>query len=430
MLIRKTCSVCPYCINKIPAYIMEESGEVYLKKECPEHGKFSLLVSKNASFYKKLNNLYFSLFSTPLEQKDYIVHVTNQCNLNCPICLANSNTEGGKGEYEIEELKDFLHQNKDYKIDLMGAEPTMREDLFKIINLVRKSNNIPTLHTNGIKLANFQYLKSLHNAGLREVHFQFDSFNDEVYEKIRGRKLLGCKLKALENIERLSISTDIKMTVVKGLNDNELTKMLNFCVGKDFIKELFFLGCRYLGRAREKNIENCLMPDELLYMFLDQCNKNLNYEDFILFHKIYYRILALFSVRKCFYNRHLLLVKNRDDSDYFPITNLLQLTKIFENIGNGKLINLLKELSRVVVKGENMFSLFSSFDLSNFPDSFLLLGFISACDKYSFDSDIARNCGKGAISSRRGVQPCGALDNINRDCQFQNFEKNEYSSSS
>ena len=55
------------------------------------------------------------------------------------------------------------------------------------------------------------------------------------------------------------------------------------------------------------------------------------------------------------------------------------------------------------------------FNLSCLPRRTLLLGFISACDQYSFDSQIARNCGKGAVSVELGVEDSGAIDNIVRD---------------
>ena len=55
------------------------------------------------------------------------------------------------------------------------------------------------------------------------------------------------------------------------------------------------------------------------------------------------------------------------------------------------------------------------FNLSRLPRKTLLLGFISACDAYSFDYEIAKNCGKGAISTNLGIQDTGAIDNIIRD---------------
>lgn len=422
-VIRITQSVCPVCVRNLPAKVVRQNNKIYLVKSCPKHGKFSLLISKNGHLYKQLNDLYFSLFPGSLLQKDYIVHITNKCNLNCSICLANSNAEGEQAEYPIEKLRQFLKVKKNYKIDLMGTEPTMRKDLAQIIEMVKQSGNITALHTNGIKLADYQYLRELKQAGLDEVHFQFDSFKDSFYENIRGQRLLNTKLKALDNLEKFGIATDLKMTIVRGLNDDELMDVLQFGIKRDFVKEVFFLGCRFLGRAKHKIINNCMMPDELLDNFVNQCDGRINYEDFLTFHRLYYRILKLFSIRKCFYNRHLLLVRNRNGTDYIPITRLLGLKNYFKN-QRAKVLNinleLVKELAYNCIRGNFLkpFKLFKTFRLSDIPKPFLLLGFISACDGYSFDYQIAKNCGKGAISPYRGVEPCGALDNVKRDYKF------------
>ena len=55
------------------------------------------------------------------------------------------------------------------------------------------------------------------------------------------------------------------------------------------------------------------------------------------------------------------------------------------------------------------------FNLSKISKKSIVIGFISACDAYSLDYEIARNCGKGAISTELGIQDSGAIDNVLRD---------------
>jgi len=428
-LVRRTTSICPECFKFTPANIIVTNQKIFLVKTCPDHGDFNLLLSDNPKYYLALNKIYFSLFKHSLPQKEFIVHVTNKCNLNCPICMTDSNSVYYKGEFPVSKLKDFLTNKEGYKIDLMGAEPTMRKDLTEFIRLVKTTGNISALHTNGMKFADFQYLKKLKDAGLNEIHFQFDSFNDEVYKKIRGAKLLKVKLEALYNIRKLSIPTDLKVTVLRGVNDNELGEILKFGLQYNHIKEIFFLGCRYLGRAKKHEFKYCLMPDKLIDLLENQTGGKISRQDFLLFHKIYYRILSIFSIRKCFYNQHLLLFRFGEGKNYIPFTYLLS----WRNYLSGRVFfttnYVLRFLYAVICIffKEGLFSIVSTlrnFNLSKIPENFLLIGCISACDVYSFDSDIARNCGKGAISIQRGVEPSGALDNIRRDCSIN--IKNEY----
>jgi len=185
---RTTTSICPKCFNPVKAFIAEESGAVYLLKECKEHGKFRLLLSSEPDYYLELYDFFFDIMQPEHKQNDFILHLTNKCNLNCPICLANANEY--TDEYPADKLEQFLSKAAEKKkIDIMGAEPTMRADIFDIIKMVKKSNHVCALHTNGIKLSDYDYCKMLKNAGLDEIHLQYDTFNDNANLKIRGKHL-------------------------------------------------------------------------------------------------------------------------------------------------------------------------------------------------------------------------------------------------
>ncbi len=61
---------------------------------------------------------------------------------------------------------------------------------------------------------------------------------------------MSIKLAVLENLEKLSIATDLVVTIVRGLNEKEMVKVLDYGVKHDFVKEVFFLGCRFLVKPR------------------------------------------------------------------------------------------------------------------------------------------------------------------------------------
>lgn len=433
LIIRKTKSVCPVCLRRIETDIVERDDKIYMDKECNKHGGFSLLLSRHPQYYRGLSAFYFPLMSKSFSQHDYIVHLTNRCNLNCSICLADANLYNNNEDYPLESLKEFLKGKRNYKIDLMGAEPTMRGDLPKIVKMVRRTGNIAALHTNGIKIADCGYLKELKKAGLNEVHLQFDGFDDCIYEKIRGKKLLEIKRKALDNLESLNIATDLVATIVRGLNEKEMVKILNFGVEHNFVKEIFFLGCRFLGKAKDLSIEGCMMPDELIDLLEEQTKGEILRQNVFNFQKLYFALLAAFSIRKCFYIQHFLITRNKDG--YVPIDKVFDLEGIQKKLERFKELKLAKSklalhylLSFLAIKfvsSKNFFWLkeflsfgfpfIKGFNLSRLPKRSILLGFISACDAYSLDYEIAQNCGKGAISTELGIQDTGAIDNVLRD---------------
>ena len=431
-IIRATESVCPECGLRIRADVVQKDSRIYMEKACPWHGPFGLLLSNHPDYYRQLSDFYFSLMRRELPQHDYIVHLTNSCNLDCPICLAEANRRATP-DYSLESLSAFLKGKKNYKIDLMGAEPTMRPDLAAVIKAVRDSGNIAALHTNGIKLVDYQYLRELKIAGLDEVHLQFDGFDDAVYELIRGRRLLAEKLKALENLEKLNISTDLVVTVLRGCNEPQMQKVLEYGARHTFVKEIFFLGCRFLGRAKELPLADCYMPDELIDLLESSTAGKISRRKLLGFQKLYFAFLSAFSVRKCFYINHYIVLRTKDG--YKPVDEALDIEAIQANLEKFKKMRLsgsrwavaylifISLFKLVGIKGLLRLKDFLSFgirfitgfNLSCLPRKIILLGFISACDQYSFDSQIAKNCGKGAVSAELGVQDSGAVDNISPD---------------
>lgn len=271
-VIKETKSVCPECIEEIDAKIIEESGSVWMEKKCQKHGEFKALVSKFAPFYeelaryKKKLNPKDRLFQT----REYSIYLTLRCNMNCPICLANANYD----EYEepsMEFIKESISDLKNAHVSLFGGEPTMREDLPEIIRAVKKSGNAPMLFTNGIKIADYGYLKELKDAGLGLVTVPIEGFDKRSNEPIRGQTDLELKLKALENLKKLGITTNLPMLVNRGINEKEMSKLLQYAAENDFVKHISFHSAVPLGRfyvAPEKTI----VRDELIDLLEKQTN--------------------------------------------------------------------------------------------------------------------------------------------------------------
>ena len=161
-IIRKTQSVCPKCIKKIKADLVEEDGKVYMLKKCKGHGRFKVLISTNSVQYKELNKLYFSLDLKNKKQNYYNLYLTLKCNLNCPICYTNANIIK-YNEPSIENIQSTLRKIKNAKIGLWGGEPTLRDDLPILVNYIKKQNPLikVTVLTNAMRLCYEWYSKKL-----------------------------------------------------------------------------------------------------------------------------------------------------------------------------------------------------------------------------------------------------------------------------
>ena len=97
-IIKKTASVCPKCIKKIPAKVIAEKNRIYFIKKCSAHGVFKVLLSENRWYYTELYSLYNTLTKKSKSQspKTYNLFITMDCNLKCPICCVSAPKKTGE----------------------------------------------------------------------------------------------------------------------------------------------------------------------------------------------------------------------------------------------------------------------------------------------------------------------------------------------
>ncbi|MCD6309247.1 MAG: radical SAM protein [Candidatus Eremiobacteraeota bacterium] len=433
-VIRETRSVCPECGIELPARLEKHHDGVFLVRECPQHGLIKVSISRHADEYASLDRYYFSIMKRPLRQRDYIIRLTERCNLQCPICLASSGEFPAHPDLPLSRYRQFLEEEsgRKLKIDLMSAEPTVREDLPEFIKEAKKHGHIVALHTNGIKISDLNYLKSLKEAGLDEVHLQLDGFSEKVNIALRGRKLMDIKMKTLENLEKTNTATDIVMVISPGLNEDQIRPMLDWFENKPFVRELFFLGLRSLGRARKKDHSECLMPSEVIDLVEDASGGLITREKVHRFQKLYFALLSFLGVRKCIYVQHYILLRTpegyRDLSELFNWDrlekHLEKLPKALEKGFFGRLgwgLGLIpivinrKSLPYILDFARLHLRLRMGFDISRIPGRTLLLGFITACDPLIIDEMVANYCGKGELSTDVGFEQSGSRANVKRE---------------
>jgi molybdenum cofactor biosynthesis enzyme MoaA len=236
---------------------------VFLQKECCENE--TVLLDNDAEFFRsiilpfkvkenyiKLGDKYEKLRrkardNTPVTA----LFITSKCNLSCPICYLKYTKYFN--ELSLDEILSILKESRSNTISITGGEPTTREDLPKIIRLISKGGKVVYLCTNGLRLSDKNYVKELKRNGLNKVYFSFDGFRDDIYEVLRGRKLLRLKLKALKNLKEEKIDTCLISAISKGVNDDQILPLLKFaCLNNDFIDEIAFTRL-YTGSVVTKN---------------------------------------------------------------------------------------------------------------------------------------------------------------------------------
>lgn len=469
--LRRTVGRCNDCMAEVPAEVVRDDVEVRLEKHCPDHGTTTQLLSRAPDYWEDLDRFYFTVNHQDYVQRDYIVRMTERCNLACPICLAKANTEDTP-DLDLGGLETLLSERRGIKVDLMAAEPTLRDDLEDWIRRVKATGNIAALHTNGLKLANRDYARRLAEAGVDEVFVQFDGFDEDAHRVLRGRPLVKARLAAMKNLRELGIATSLIVVIARGVNEAEIAKTYRYALrpDNDHIREVFFMGLRLLGSARDAMVgvssgagasadgangsdlgEMAMMPDELIDLLCSQ-EPSIRRDDIRAFNKLYFSMLSAFKVKKCLYVQHYMVAREHgagpalapgqvvpDRAHGTPIAALLDLPGLEQaaeqyaatfdrhpQLARARLMasvarhGVTRETARMfadLVRLQNLFR--TGMNLQKVPRRFLILGFITACDPHNFDAQVAINCGKGELSSDGGFVESGAVANVSREARFE-----------
>ena len=247
-----TISLCPTCYKEIPAELFVQDGQLWMRKTCPVHGETEALCERNAAFWYSSHQKFTDDERLKIYNSTTIIESTDRCNLNCKQCYHEPNNKlvDKPAEYIIAKALSVSTPI----VSLMGAEPTVREDLPYILSQIRINGKYPSIYTNGIKISDREYLESLMRAGLHSLSVSVhtaDYHNEKIYNKVIQGLMNAVELKQkmaqisftvtnLENELKNAIETILKLRY-SGV------KPLNFCIrtpaeiGKDFDgdKEIF-----------------------------------------------------------------------------------------------------------------------------------------------------------------------------------------------
>ncbi len=291
--LHETLALCPMCLKELPAKVYADADSVvWMERTCAEHGIFTTRIWPEANHYSWLRSLSFPKttpdgvtssdkpcpFSCGLcgrhERRSTLleIEVTQKCNLRCPVCFMSA--EDGEGDPSIEEIDDMYEAiitavGADGAVQITGGEPTCRGDLADIISLGREKGFWGIeINTNGLVIASRDgYLEKLVEAGLTGVYLSFDGLTGDVYETTCGRDILKEKLKVVERCREAGVQCVLAMTIIAGVNDEQLGDVLRFCLDNaDTIAGLALQPAFTSGRFSAQRAMPMSMGDVIFYL--------------------------------------------------------------------------------------------------------------------------------------------------------------------
>ena len=271
-----TISLCHTCHRQLSAKIVFDEGKVWMRKHCPEHGFQQSVIATDIDYYKQIRNYNKASeyprvphtrthYGCPLdcgicpdhEQHSCLtlIELTDRCNLSCPTCYASSSPTHGRHRTlaEIEFMLDAVVKSEGEPdvVQLSGGEPTIHPDFFQVLDMakIRPIRHL-MVNTNGIRIAQdpgFAERLATYMPDF-EIYLQFDSFKPEVLTKLRGKDLSDIRLKALEKLNALNLSTTLVVTLERGQNEDEIGRIIEFALQQRCVRGVTFQPTSVSGR--------------------------------------------------------------------------------------------------------------------------------------------------------------------------------------
>jgi tetraether lipid synthase len=281
-VLRSTTSICPLCKRLLNAQLLERGGKVVLSRVCPDHGLFEAVVYGDVERYLEVQRFNKPGEEPPERQTETargcphdcgicpehaqhtclgIIEVNTACNLDCPICFADSGT--GPQEHgfsltleQVELMLDaFVRaEGEPEAVQLSGGEPSIHPQILDMLRAAR-DRGIPLvmLNTNGIRLARDpRFAPALAEIGVH-VYLQFDGLREETQLQIRGKDLTEEKLRALDRCAEAGLTVSLAAAVERGVNEAEVGEIVRFGIDHPAVTGVFFQPVTHSGRFRPES---------------------------------------------------------------------------------------------------------------------------------------------------------------------------------
>lgn len=416
--IEATISLCPHCLKRVDAKIVSEAGHIFLLKYCPEHGEQKEILEEDAVYYSK-RLLYtkpgavsktqtvrqkgcpFDCGLCPEHEQHScigLIEVTSNCDLKCPLCYAGS----GRGEFlaleTIDKMLDFFLDSEFGNAEILqisGGEPTTHPQIIDIIKLARKKAiKYIMLNTNGLRLAaDEEFVKDLSQfVGGFEIYLQFDGFDEQAHEQLRGRKLVDVKRRAIDNLIKYKIPMTLVATIGRGVNDQEIGKIVEFGMNTKYIRGINFQPIAFFGRLNQIDTKNRLTVTGIINEIAEQTKQLIKKDDFIplpcnvdrVAFTYFYRLGEEFVplTRNLDVTKYLPLIRNTFKFD--PEDFLRDLAKSAFSLGNACCnLDLLKNFKKIIPK--SYFNKSETEKIEYVSANTFRISITSFVDAYNFD---------------------------------------------
>jgi uncharacterized radical SAM superfamily Fe-S cluster-containing enzyme len=139
-------------------------------------------------------------------------------------------------------------------VQFSGGEPTLSPHFLRAIQYARERGYFCVqCATNGIQFAQEpDFARAAKAAGLRIAYLQFDGVGEEANAHRKVGNLFDVKLRAIENLAAAGIDVVLVVTVVRGVNDDHVGRVVQFAIDNaDKVTVVSFQPVSFTGRDED-----------------------------------------------------------------------------------------------------------------------------------------------------------------------------------
>jgi|TARA_B100001964_G_scaffold105785_1_gene118045 molybdenum cofactor biosynthesis enzyme MoaA len=203
---------------------------------------------------------------TPYEQgvfPEIFIDVMWQCNMSCNMCYSDSpgpkfpvTTTSMNKDLDLDYYEDLCARlPRPVLMMLVGGEPSMSRDIFKILEITYKHGHGVFMPTNGKRFAkSISFCKEfaqISKMGKTVCCLDFSSgYNDEISDIIYGEPVQEFKTKALENIQKTdAVRVLLSSALIRDLNESVMPDLIDIADRfKKVVRILKFRAQGHTGR--------------------------------------------------------------------------------------------------------------------------------------------------------------------------------------
>jgi uncharacterized radical SAM superfamily Fe-S cluster-containing enzyme len=294
---RETDSLCPECVKEVRAAVLEgraevrsivegkpgevrarieeREGRIVMTKTCARHGTVDDVLSVDPAFTARIEGLFpgRDFLAPPTKLREHgsssirwgrgsvlTVDLTNRCNMMCDPCFMDANQVGFVHELAWDDVQTILDDalsvqpRRQLSVQFSGGEPTLSPHFLRAVRYAKDAGFFCVqCATNGVRFAQEpDFARAAKDAGLRLAYLQFDGVGEEANAHRKVGNLFEVKLRAIENLHAAGIDVVLVVTVVRGVNDAHVGRVVRFAIeNADKITVVSFQPVSFTGRDED-----------------------------------------------------------------------------------------------------------------------------------------------------------------------------------